>query len=309
MEEPERLSTIQETPSHASPTSFCQVTGGQRFEHEGLTLYYEVLGPGPGTPLVVLNGGPGVDHTYLHCSDVWGRLALHRPVLFYDPRGTGRSSRLTAGQSCTFPDQFQDLAALLGHLAWTQVDLLGHSFGGNVAMAFVARYPDRARRLILVDSGPPQDIDKFMLFKEIYPEQSAQWDTLELAYTLGDEEAIRQSWMVYFSMLFYSPEKRDAFLAQVTGDSAVLDVNEKVWSDVKRFNLWPELAKFDLPTLVITGRFDANIAPAVAYKIHKAIAGSRFAVFERSGHKPFYEEPEAFEALVEEFLGTVQKPT
>ncbi len=182
------------------------------------------------------------------------------------------------------------------------MDLLGHSFGGNVAMAFVARYPSRARRLVLVDSGPPKDMDKSMLFTELYPELTAQWDALELAYMLGDEAAVRDSWMVYFSMLFYSPEKRDAFLARASGDGAVRDVNERVWADVKRYDLWPELAKFSLPSLVITGRFDANIAPAVAYKIHKAISGSRFAVFERSGHKPFYEEPEAFAALVEEFL-------
>jgi len=45
-----------------------------------------------------------------------------------------------------------------------------------------------------------------------------------------------------------------------------------------------------------------NVAPVVAYKIHQAIAGSRFVVFERSGHLPFYEEPEAFDNAVEDFL-------
>ena len=44
------------------------------------------------------------------------------------------------------------------------------------------------------------------------------------------------------------------------------------------------------------------VAPVVAYKIHQTIAGSRFVVFERSGHLPFYEEPEAFDSAVEDFL-------
>jgi proline iminopeptidase len=52
----------------------------------------------------------------------------------------------------------------------------------------------------------------------------------------------------------------------------------------------------------MTGRYDINVAPLVAYRIHKAIPGSRFMVFEQSGHIPFYEEPEAFVRATEEFL-------
>ena len=57
-----------------------------------------------------------------------------------------------------------------------------------------------------------------------------------------------------------------------------------------------------MPTLVLTGRFDMNVAPSTAWRIHRAIPNSRFAVFERSGHLPFFEEPEAFVSAVEAFL-------
>jgi len=67
-------------------------------------------------------------------------------------------------------------------------------------------------------------------------------------------------------------------------------------------DLGPELGKFHFPTLVLTGRFDANVAPSVAWKIHRGIPGSEFTVFERSGHLPFYEEPAAFLERVERFL-------
>jgi pimeloyl-ACP methyl ester carboxylesterase len=46
-----------------------------------------------------------------------------------------------------------------------------------------------------------------------------------------------------------------------------------------------------------------NVAPSTAYKMHKAIAGSQFLVLERSGHLPFYEEPDAFVRALETFLG------
>lgn len=272
-------------------------------ERPDLSLYYEILGGGPGTPLVVLNGGPGVDHTYLHCSDVWLKLSEHRPVLFYDPRGTGRSTRLAAGQTCNYRDQLDDLAALLDHVGWAQPDLLGHSFGGNIAMGFVARRPDRVRRLILVDSGAPKDLAESMLFDQLYPDVYERLDGFTFAEALGDDDAFRASFMTYYTMLFYSPKHRDAFMATASADGVIRAVNEALWTDVKRYDLWPELAKFRLPTLVVTGRFDANIAPATAFKIHKAIPNSQFAVFEQSGHKPFYEEPEAFQALVEAFIG------
>lgn len=103
-------------------------------------------------------------------------------------------------------------------------------------------------------------------------------------------------------MLFHSPEKRDAFVAQMGPGAFNKKVNEILTADIVRFDLNPEIRKFHFPVLVITGQFDINVAPVVAYKIRQPIPGSRFVVFERSGHIPFYEEPEAFDAAVENFL-------
>ena len=67
--------------------------------------------------------------------------------------------------------------------------------------------------------------------------------------------------------------------------------------------MWPALAAFTMPTLVATGRYDINVAPSTAWKIHKAIAGSRWVVFEQSGHLPYFEEPDKFVQVVNDFLG------
>lgn len=71
---------------------------------------------------------------------------------------------------------------------------------------------------------------------------------------------------------------------------------------MEELDFTPVLATFGFPTLVITGRFDMNVAPSVAYAIHKAIPGSRFVVFEESGHLPFYEEQEGFVRTVRRFF-------
>ncbi len=58
-----------------------------------------------------------------------------------------------------------------------------------------------------------------------------------------------------------------------------------------------------MPTLVITGRYDMNVAPLTAWQIYKAIHGASFEVFEESGHLPSYEEPDKYVRVVNAFLG------
>ena len=276
---------------------------GELFKAPGATLHYEVRGAGRGAALMVVNGGPGVEHGYLLCSDVWDRLAASRKVIFYDQRGTGKSAPLTEGQPCGLAEQIEDLEALRAHLGLEKMDLLGHSWGGYLVMAYAARHPERIAHLIICDSAAPRWDDTIFLFKQVFPETTARQDALDFATELGDPRALRENFLEYLSMLFYSPEKRDAYMKTASADGYNKAVNEKVGADLKRFDLNPELPKFRFPALVLTGRHDMNVAPAVAWKIHQAIPGSRFQAFEKSGHMPFYEEPEAFRQAVEGFLG------
>ncbi len=103
-------------------------------------------------------------------------------------------------------------------------------------------------------------------------------------------------------MIFWDPDHRDSFLKQFSAGSFRRHVNEPLDADMGKYDLTPEIAKFRLPVLVITGRYDMNVAPVVALKIHRAIPGSQLVVFDRSGHLPFFEEPERFKKVVEEFL-------
>src|SRR5262245_52920972 len=281
---------------------------GQTFQAPGATIYVEVLGSGSGVPLVVVNGGPGFDHTYEHVAlpgttSAWETLAKKRRVVFYDQRGNGRSGALKAGQSCKLADQIDDLEAVRAHIGTPQMDLLGHSWGGYLVMAYAARHSEHIRRLIVVDSAAPKWSDTVFLFKDIFPEGQDRANALAFADALGDADATEAGVREYMHWLFYSPEKRDAFVAQIGRGVFNKAVNEAVEQDVQRFDLNPEIRKFKFPTMIITGRYDINVAPSVAYKMHRAIAGSRFVVFERSGHLPFYEEPEAFVRALEAFLG------
>ena len=297
-----RLTTLSAFILTAAVAAGAAPSGAATFETQGVTIWYEVRGDGPGTPLFVANGGPGFDHMYLMCGDVWDRIAKGRKVVFYDQRGNGKSSELKEGQPCGLAEQIDDLDALRAHLKFDKIDLLGHSWGGYLVMAYASRHPEHIAHLLIVDSGAPKIQDTLFLFKNIYPETTEREDALAFDVELGDEKAIVADLNDYMSMIFYSPEQRDAFLARSSSFDYTQKVNKAVWGDLQRFDLNPELPHFKFPTLVITGRYDFNVAPSVAYAIHKAIPNSEFAVFEKSGHLPFCEEPDAFIRRVEGFL-------
>ncbi|HEV7922200.1 MAG TPA: alpha/beta hydrolase [Thermoanaerobaculia bacterium] len=276
---------------------------GKTFETNGVTIWYEVRGAGAATPLIIVNGGPGFDHAYTHLGDpVWDRVAKTRRVVFYDQRGNGRSSELKPGQSCNLADQIADLDALRAQLGLEKFVLLGHSWGGYLVMAYAARHPQRVEKLIIVDSAAPKIGDTKFMFNDFFPDTTAKQEAFNFADTMGDKNATAEGLKLYLTMLFYSPEKRDAAMPRLVASDYHKAVNESVWNDLQRFDLNPELAKFRMPTLVVTGRYDLNVAPSVAWKIHQAIPGSQFVIFERSGHIPYYEEAEAFAKMLEGFL-------
>ena len=266
------------------------------------SIYIDVQGDSDGIPLIVINGGPGSDHLHLKISGVWEDLGSKRPIIFYDQRGTGQSSPVKEGDSCTLVDQLSDLEAVRNHLNFKQVDLLGHSWGGFLGMAYTAWHPSHVRRLILVGSAAPRLQDTVFLFEHAYPETIERQKDEEFGIEMGDDQAIQRSMKEYFSMLFVSTEMRDSFLEKVDPKTFNRKVNVTLWNDAQKFDLTPEISKFKQQTLVITGRFDMNIATSVAYGIHKAIPSSKFVVFEHSGHMPFFEEQDAFVRVVNEFL-------
>ncbi|MDK9708259.1 MAG: alpha/beta hydrolase [Desulforhopalus sp.] len=289
----------------ALPAVAQKLESGTLFQGPGATLYYEIQGAKTGTPLLVINGGPGVDHGYMHSTlhpvSALDELAADRQVIFYDQRGVGKSPALRAGQSCTVADQVADIEALRAHLRYQRMYVFGHSFGGYLAMAYAVRYPERVEGLIICDSAAPRFSDTIFLFAQVFPETHQVMQRLRVT----DESTNRAYFLHYFSMLFYSAKNRDSYLAAVTtinSNSAVADALHK---DMVELDFTPQLASFHFPTLVLTGRFDMNVAPSVAYAIHNAIPGSRFVVFEQSGHLPFYEEQESFVRTVRGFLADI----
>ncbi|HEY7854838.1 MAG TPA: alpha/beta hydrolase [Terriglobales bacterium] len=120
------------------------VTSGYA-EVNGVKLYHEIHGEGE--PLVLLHGGL----TVIDQMRGWLQpLAATRQVIAVEMQGHGRSPDVD--RPMTYPTMADDVAALLDYLAIPVADLVGHSFGGAIALRTAFQYPERVRRLVVISS-------------------------------------------------------------------------------------------------------------------------------------------------------------
>lgn len=264
---------------------------------------YETFGSLRGrTPVFAVNGGPGLPHAYMLVNDMWKRVAARRLVVFYDPRGTGASRRVRAGAPQDMAAQVADLEAVRAKLGFARIALVGDSYGGRVVMAYAAAHPDHVAKLVLSDSAAPAAHGEAHLLPQTFPDVEEE-DRAEQAKLAADPQAAaRASLTNHFRMIFYSPAKRDAYMARMGDLGFEPRVSQAVSEAASHLDLTADLARFTFPTLVITGRYDMNVAPITAWTIAHAIPGARFVVFEQSGHLPSYEEPVRYRAVLEAFL-------
>jgi len=254
------------------------------------------------TPVFAVNGGPGLSHIYMVQNDAWLRISAHRQVIFYDQRGEGASPLINPNASQSIDAQVADLDAIRDHLHFDKIDLCGDSFGGLLVIAYAAAHPEHVHKLIISD-GLPSRKAIVHLFPQVYPDKMEQFAAAESASHATPEEKAQQSLIDHFRMLFYDEAKLDHYLANVHDIGFSPATGAAVNKAIADLDYTPALAKFNFPTLVITGRFDMNVAPLTAWRMYKAIPGAKFEVFEKSGHLPSYEEPDKYVSVVDNFLG------
>jgi proline iminopeptidase len=264
-------------------------------------LAYETYGaPRSATPVIVANGGPGLSHIYMLQNDVWTRLSHNRQIVFYDQRGTGKSKHVAPDAPFGMDAQVTDMEAVRAKFGFQKFDLVGDSYGGLLAMAYAAAHPEHIEKLILSDSAAPAWKDIVRVLPDVFPDVLEQIAAREKSNTGADaaDQRIRD----HFLMLFYSEANRDAYLAGVKDLGSTPQISAAVQKATRTLDLTAELPKFKFPTMVITGRYDMNVAPLTAWNIYKAIPGAKFVVFEKSGHLPSYEEPDKYVKVVDEFF-------
>lgn len=267
----------------------------------GRVAYYETPEAPDTVPLVVISGGPGSDHRYMHAGGAFDALARQRRVVMFDQRATGASSPAPAEP--TIDQWLADIEAVREALGVETIDLLGHSFGGYLAMSYAVEHRERVRSLVLVDSAAPDPQENVQLLGDLYPERVAEWAEVRAGLS---ERFPAEAIALFFSMEFVDPAWLERYLEHVSGSTYDISVNNALRRDMERRALAERIDEITRPVLVLHGRFDAVLAPVTSWKIHRQLADSRFQVIEQSGHMPFVERPEEFVASVGAFLAQVE---
>lgn len=247
---------------------------------------------GVGLPLVLVHAFPLSGAMWRAQIDA---LAQRYRVIVPDMRGFG-SSQIVPGPASI--DQYaDDLAGLLDQLglAAQPVVLGGLSMGGYIAFAFLRRYRERVRALILADTRPQPDGDAAREQRE----QSARLAEQQGPGAIADR-------MLPNLISAHSSDALRAELRSIieSNDRAGIAAAQRAMA--LRQDSTPLLSAIAVPTLVLVGVDDVLSPPDVLREMHQAITGSRLVVIERAGHVSNMEQPTAFNAALEEFLSELR---
>lgn len=270
-----------------------------------VSLFVKVMGHGDA--LVLMHGGPGLDHTTLSSLEP---LADRFTLIFYDHRANGRSTGQTSAM--TWDNLTADAEALRYSLGFERWAVLGHSFGGQVAIEYALRYPDRVSRLLLLDTCGDvwwyEEGAARMLKKRGYSDAIAAGAWRFFNGDMRPEEA-RGLVMKFMRAYFYRFRLRDLPHAMISGSRIRMRPEAMVHGFgtlMKEWNVMDRLGEIDIPTLVLGGRFDFIFPPEHQAILADRIPDSRLEIIEGAGHLAHAERAEEVIDIVGGFLTTRQ---
>lgn len=259
--------------------------------------------------VLLLNGGPGLPCEYLRAPHA--RLTdLGFTVIAYDQLGCGRSDRPTDPALWTLERYVDELAQLCTALELPRVHLLGHSWGTWLGTEFCLRHPQRVKSWIAADGA----CDIPHLVDELHRLRCALGsETLAMMQRREGEGSIdHPEYQAAITLLNYrhvcrldqwpEPLKRSLADWNMGPYVTMQGPNEFTYTgNMRGWNRVPDLHGIRVPCLVLAGAHD-ELPPACARRMHEALPDSRIVIFPGSSHMPFYEEPDAYFAVLERFL-------
>jgi proline iminopeptidase len=268
-----------------------------------VSLFVDVVGSG--YPLALMHGGPGADHWTLQ---PLRPLRDQYTLVFYDHRCNGRSVG-TDVSTMTWKNLTADADALRQTLGFGQWAVLGHSFGGHVALEYALRYPDRVSHLVLLDTGGDSwwslvNASHHLTRNGFSPEVAA------LAHRFLNGEIEPREFLPDLMRLggAYNPHTTLGMLArEMLGGTWRTRARPQALMFAARhllpgWTVMDRLAEIRVPTLVIAGRDDFIFPPEHQAELAGGIPGARLVIIDGAGHNPQMEQLDAVLEAVREFV-------
>jgi pimeloyl-ACP methyl ester carboxylesterase len=249
---------------------------------------------GSGEPVVLIHGFGASTYSW---RKVIPDLSRSHRVVALDLSGFGYTQRPTARASYTREAQAQLVLGTLDALGIDRAHFVGHSYGGGITLYLASQHPERFRSMVLVDSSAPTYAnDRRSRLAAFRPLDSllARLVFLKpamirrsLLSSFWDDSLVTDDLVQAYQERLAIEGATDAFY----GLTAPAPAGAKV-----------ELDKINVAALVIWGAHDTLIAPETGRRAAARMPRAEFVLFDRSGHLPMEEEPEAFLRAVLPFL-------
>lgn len=261
----------------------------------GTRLHYEERGEGP--PVVLVHG---VWMSGRFFSRQLSALSREHRVISLDLRGHGRSDEVHLGH--TLPAYARDLHAAIAELGLRDVVLLGWSMGAFVVWEYLDQFgEENVAATVIVDESATD-------YK--WPDWDYGFADLgELATIMAAVQEDREPFVRGFIPAMFKEEPREEdvawMLEEITRPAE--SVASAILFDQTVRDYRPVVSRIGVPTLLCFGRDEKLFPVAAGEDLAQRISDSRLVVFEESGHCPFLEEPDRFNAEVERFIESLPR--
>ena len=270
----------------------------------GTQLFIKTIGQGE--PIVVVHGGPGLNHTYL--DPHLNKLAKNFQIVLYDQRASGRSA-IPAPDSISLDFFAGDIEGIRTYLKREKIYILAHSWGVIPAAHYASQYPEQVKGLILCNAIPlNKQFDAEM--REAQLARSSGLDSTDRTiirgsrnFRAGKSIAYKKLMLLSFRNSFYKNSNYEKLNFTLRDDyqSASTALYAGLGKDLAQYDYYENLKSFSFPMLVMRGAVDA-IPMAADRKVMDNSAHATLKVFKKSGHFIFIEENKKFTTEVKQFI-------
>ncbi len=268
-------------PADSTPTSLARRTGF--VERDGEQLFYEVVGEGDATPLVLCHGAGG-NHA------AWFQQVAHfardRMVVTWDHRGYGRST--DRGERTGPAVAAGDLLAVLDAVGVTRADLVGQSMGGWTIVGAALARPGLARSLVLADTigglFTATVVEGLRHARPRAPERPV----------LGSHPALGEAFSARSPALAHLYQSLGR-MGSADPDVVLARLRETTYGA-------KDAARLTMPVLCVVGDHDQLFAPAAVRAVADLLPDARVVEVVGAGHSPYFEDPATWNDAVDRFL-------
>lgn len=300
--------------SRPLPSTNLNATEGYIKSKDGVQLHYQMIGTGSDT-VVVLHGGPGFDKGYL-APDL-ELLARSHVAIFYDQRGSGRSTLVTDSAIINIDAHIADLEAVRQHFSIRKLSLIGHSWGALLAARYALNHPEQVHKMIFLNPGP---LRRTPYMQQLNPNITRWMDSIALVElrnlsaarqdtTIHVQVSCRNFWKLFIRGFYFDPldttlirkMRGDFCSASVTAIKNLSLVNSLTWASIGEYDWRGSFRNVHLPVLIIAGEKD--IFPNESFnEWQQAFPGSAILIIKGTGHYSHVEKPEAVFSAINNFL-------